>query len=331
MKILNNLSIKLLSVLAALLLWVFVVGVENYVFALPIEQTVKVNNLGQNVSVANEINKVKIKYKTADSSSPVPTAAEFELYVDAGNLNEGQHLLPINFLSKNPKITIVAVEPANLELLLEANSSKEIPVKNQVNGLPAKDYELKEIKLDVSKIKVSGASSVVNKLTDLNLKINLDGSENADFSRKIALEAPAEWNLKGKTINFEPATVQADIKIRKKPAAEIEIPVINNGDNTENDNDTDVKVTRKTVMAQINAGGENVSSVKEILPQNLLVTVEGDESINNLVNNNTIKLNFDLSSVVKGSYTVKESDLSWDNSINLKIVEFSPEKILVKY
>lgn len=333
MKIFNNLSLKLLSVAAALLLWIFVVGVENYVFALPIEQTVRVNNLGQNVSVANELEKVKIKYKASDSSSPAPSAAEFELSVDASDLSEGQHLLPINFLSKNPKVTIVAVEPASLNLVLEANTSKEIILKQEVKGSPDKDYEVKEVKLNMSKVKVQGAASVVGKLNELNLKINLDGTENADFNRKITLEAPTEWNLKGKTISFEPQTVQAEIKIRKK---KIEEPSENVSSNTNTSGNTgtatvDEVLARKTVMAQIVLQGENISGVKETLPQNLLVTIQADEATAALVNNETIKLLLDLNQVVRGSYNVKSADLKWDNALNLKLVEFSPDKILVKY
>lgn len=333
MKIFNNISLKLLSVLAALLLWVFVVGVENYVFALPIEQIVRVNNLGQNVSVANELEKVKIKYKASDSSSPAPSAAEFELSVDAGDLSEGQHLLPINFLSKNPKVTIVAVEPASLNLVLEANTSKEINLKQEIKGSPDKDYEVKEIKLDTSKVKVLGAASVVGKLNELNLKISLDGSENADFNRKITLEAPMEWNLKGKTISFDPPTVQAEIKIRKK---KVEQPADNtSGSETTDSNtgstSTDDILARKTVMAQIVLEGENISGVKETLPQNLLVTIQADDATAALVNNETIKLILNLNQVVKGSYSVKSTDLRWDNTLDLKLVEFSPEKILVKY
>ncbi|MCC7432489.1 hypothetical protein IT412_03100, partial [Candidatus Peregrinibacteria bacterium] len=303
MKIFNNISLKLLSILAALLLWVFVVGVENYVFALPIEQIVRVNNLGQNVSVANELEKVKIKYKASDSSSPAPSAAEFELSVDASDLSEGQHLLPINFLSKNPKVTIVAVEPASLNLVLEANTSKEISLKQEIKGSPDKDYEVKEIKLDTSKVKVLGAASVVGKLNELNLKISLDGSENADFNRKITLEAPMEWNLKGKTISFDPPTVQAEIKIRKK---KVEQPADNtSGSETTDSNtgstSTDDILARKTVMAQIVLEGENISGVKETLPQNLLVTIQADDATAALVNNETIKLILNLNQVVKGS------------------------------
>lgn len=333
MKIFNNISLKLLSILAALLLWVFVVGVENYVFALPIEQIVRVNNLGQNVSVANELEKVKIKYKASDSSSPAPSAAEFELSVDASDLSEGQHLLPINFLSKNPKVTIVAVEPASLNLVLEANTSKEISLKQEIKGSPDKDYEVKEIKLDTSKVKVLGAASVVGKLNELNLKISLDGSENADFNRKITLEAPMEWNLKGKTISFDPPTVQAEIKIRKK---KVEQPADNTSgiettDSNTGSTSTDDILARKTVMAQIVLEGENISGVKETLPQNLLVTIQADDATAALVNNETIKLILNLNQVVKGSYSVKSTDLRWDNTLDLKLVEFSPEKILVKY
>ncbi|MCC6643676.1 hypothetical protein IT411_02915, partial [Candidatus Peregrinibacteria bacterium] len=64
MNVFKNIQIKLLAVVSALLLWLFVVGVENYVYVLPTEVGVKVANLSQNVSVATELSKVKVRYRS---------------------------------------------------------------------------------------------------------------------------------------------------------------------------------------------------------------------------------------------------------------------------
>lgn len=334
MNIFKNLQIKILAVVSALLLWLFVVGVENYVYLYPTDLTVKVMNLGQNVSVANELVKAKVRYKSVDENAGnTLNANEIELFVDAQDLNSGEHILDIAYISKDPKITIVSVEPAHLSLNLEAITSKEIKLKSSVSGSPAKEYEMKELKLSKETIKVSGAASVLANITELPIKITLDGTETADFSRKITAEAPADWNLSGKTISFDPAVIQADIQVRKIPKAAEPINVINGSSTTDTPvtpADT-ISLKKKTLMAAIVPDADIKTSVIELLPENILVTVEGEQGEIDKLKSDSIKLNLRSSSISKGSYVVKTGDIEVADGIDVKVVEFSPAKVTVKF
>lgn len=329
MNLFKNIQIRILAILSAVLLWMFVVGVENYVYLLPNEVPVKVTNLSQNVSVAKELSKVKIRYRKQDEAGTI-SPTEFEISVDAQNLTEGEYNLPISAISKNPKVSVVAVEPATLSLKLEANTSKEIPVETVVTGIPDRDFELKEVKLSNEKVKVSGASSLLGSLKSLPIKVNLDGSENADFSRKVTLEAPMEWNLNGKTISFDPAVIQMEIEIRRKKSA-IPIDSSNSGTDTTDSITSSADLKRKSLMVEIVKDKTLTSSVKELLPTNVLVTVEGSATDIESLTNASLKLNLDSSRVVSGSYTVNPEDIALPDGKDIKIVEFSPEKVLVKY
>jgi|GEM_PF-3074910 len=326
MNFLKNIPIKVLAVISALLLWFFVVGVENYVYLFPQEIPVRVINLGKNVSVANEISNAKIRYKGEPGGSNSLNPGEFELYIDAAGLSEGDYNLPIRYISKNSKVTIVATEPTKLKLELEAITSKDIALKTEVNGSPAKNYEVKSVKINLEKVKLSGAAKAIANIKDLNLKISLDGSETADFSRKITLEAPLEWRLAGKTVSFDPATVQVDIEVRKsaKPIVEENPPIV--GVITPGTGD----LQRKTVMAQVTVADPLKLSVKELLPLNILVTVEGKKSDLDKLNNNSIKLQIPSPGVVNGVYKVSNNDLILPAGLDLRIVETSPTAVSVK-
>jgi len=327
MNIFKNIQIKLLSVLSALLLWVFVVGVENFVYLLPTEQPVKVINLGQNVSVANELSKVKVRYKATDSTGANVNSNNFDLFVDAQNLSEGTYLLEVEAISRDPKITVVSIEPSRLELDLEAITSKDIKLTSDVEGKPSKDYEVKDVKLSQDTIKISGAASVLSKITEMPIKISLDGTETADFSRKITVEAPAEWNLSGKTVSFDPPVIQADIQVRKMPRSEIN----NNTSNNVTTNDANPNLVKKTFMADIVKEGQLSTSVKELLPQNILVTVEGEDSEIAKLTNDSIKLDLRVSAISKGVYTVQPADIVIPAGVKVNIVEFSPAEVAVKF
>ena len=328
MNIFKNIQIKFLAVVSALLLWIFVVGVENYVYLFPTELPVKIINLGQNVSVANELSKVKVRYKASDNTGANVNSNEFELFLDAQNLNEGNYSLEVNFISKNPKITIVYVDPPRLELNLEGITSKEIKLRNTVSGSPAKGYDLKAVKLTQETIKISGAASVLAKITELPIKLSLDGSENADFSRKITPEAPAEWNLSGKTISFDPPVIQANIEVRKSLKVDNIVDTLTTDTSPVVDS---LNLKKKTLMAEILKDSQNNLSINELLPENILVTVEGEESEIAKLTNDTIKLMLNTSKISKGYYTVESGDIQIPEGVIVKIVEFSPAKVLVKF
>lgn len=335
MNIFKNVSIKALAIISALLLWFFVVGVENYVYLFPQPLAVKVVNLGQNVSVANEIATAKIRYKSGDGTINTLNANDFDLYIDASGLGEGDYQLPVRYTSKEAKISVVAVEPAVVNLKLEAITSKDITLKTEVTGTPAKDYEIKSVKADLDKVKLSGAASAIANIKGLDLKINLDGSETADFSRKMTLEAPSEWKLTGKTVSFDPAVVQVEIEVRKvqKPVVEVPVTLPNNGVTIGDSNAVPVEtgMTRKTVMVDVVAEDSMVSAVKEFLPGNILVTLEGSPEAIAQLNNNSVKLVIRSSEIVKGAYTVNPADLELPQDMELKVIELSPAKVTVKF
>lgn len=335
MNLLKNIPIKVLSVISALLLWFFVVGVENYVHLFPQPVAIRVVNLGQNVSIANEISQARVRYKGEPGPGSVLAANEFELYVDAAGLAEGDHQIPVRYISKNPRVVIVAVEPSSINLELEAIASKDILLKTQTVGKPAKDFEIKAVKVNLEKVKLSGAAKAIAEIKELNLKISLDGTESADFSRKITLEAPTEWKLSGKTVSFDPAVVQVDIEVRKvaKPVENTGKELVPNDISIGDSSDVPVEsgMERKTLMAEIVFDDELKSAVKEVVPANILVTLEGKPEDVKQLNSSSVKLRIRNSEVVGGNYQVNPDDLVLPPEIELKVLELSPAKVAIKF
>ncbi len=336
MNLFKNLQIKLLAIVSALLLWLFVVGVENYVHVLPDKIPVKVINLGQNVSVANEMPAVKVRYKNESGASVAVNSNELEVYVDAAGLAEGIHGVPVRYISKNPRVNVVAAEPASLQLELEAVVSKEIGLKAAVSGGPARGYEVKNVRLNTELVRISGAAKALASINDMPLKISLDGSESADFSRKITLEAPAEWKLVGKTVTFEPATVQVDIEVRKLPQPADTPSDTANTVKTDTTGDSAAGrpvaegMQRKNFMAKVLLSEDLKAVAKEVQPLNVLVTVEGKPREIDQLNNNSVRLTIPLAGVLKGVYTVSAKDIQLPQGLNVQIIETSPATVNVK-
>lgn len=331
MKILKNYHIKLLSIFSALLLWLFVVGVENYVSVLPDALPIKVLNLGQNVSVASEISTVKVKYKTNNGTAHV-NASEIELFVDAQGLIEGNHDVRVQFTNKNPNLRVVALDPSTVSLKLEAMTTKEIDLKVDVRGESDNEFELKEATLDTEKVIISGAASAIDSIESLPITVTLDGTETADFSRKVTLQALEEWTVAGDAISFDPEVVMLDIQIRKKKVADD-----SNDDDSASSNSDPINQPveegniRKNFMVEIVPEDSLRLAAKELLPQNILLTVEGTEDEIDSLDSGSIKLLLTSSAVKDGQYAVSTGDLIFPAGSKLKIIKYSPDKIAIKF
>jgi YbbR domain-containing protein len=325
----KNWENKLLAVVAALLLWFFVAWTENNVYLMPQPLNVELENLNEGVSLANDLGQVKLKLKAgSDVNLKNLTAADFEISVDAENLNSGNFNLPVKVVSKNTKVSVVEISPASVEIKLEAVESKEVAVTPVAEGEVADGYEMLSIESPVKKVKVTGASSQLEKIKDFDLKIALKGNENADFSKNIILEAPAEWELGPENISFEPAQIKVDLEIRK-----VEDPNAVEEDNNEDDNNVEeADLVKKTIMVEIVGTNNWSNKPKEVLPKNILLTLEGSAEEINAIVAGEFKVNLNENRVEEGGVIIlTPSDISMPTSFQGEIVSFSPERILVRF
>lgn len=325
----KNWENKVLAMVAALLLWFFVVWTENNVYTIPQPFNVEVENLNSGVSLANDLNEVKLKLKAgSDVNLKNLTAADFEISVDVANLNSGNFDLPVTVVSKDPKVSVVEITPASIEVKLEAVESKEIEVTPVAKGEVADGFELLSIESPVKKVKVTGASSQLEKVGNFDLEIALKGNENADFSKNVNLEAPSEWQTGSGNIIFEPIQIRVDLEIRK-----VENPdeVVENPDTPENP-PVEADLVKKTIMVEVLGTDDWTNKPKEILPKNILLTLEGEAEEINAITASEFKVNLNENRLEEGGVIVlTPSDISLPNGFDGEIDSFSPERILIRY
>lgn len=332
---LKNLDLKILAILASVMLWIFVVGIQNSVFLLADPLTVKVINLGDNVSIKNNLAQVKVRVKSEQQDINSINANDFEAIVDAKNLAAGEHSLIVSVTNKNPKAMVVAVEPLEIKLSLEGIITKEVDLKTELIGQPDANSTIEEIKLDVSKLKLTGPNSILQKISQAKARIILNGDEKSDMNLLITPEIEDGTNLKLDQIKFDPAQVKAKIKIIVKPPQDI-IDAVTNGPTSGSDNNISEQngssLPRKSLMADVILDKDSLDlNTKEILPKNILVLVEGPQSILDQLTNKSIRVKLSKARIEKGGiFKIQNEDIVLPNK-DLKVISFSPEKIQVKF
>lgn len=185
---LKNLHLKILSLVLAMLFWIFVASLENTFFELPDEIPLQVFNLAPELALSTKLPPVKL---TVRASDPVAlrrlSSADFEAYVDLRNIGAGQRQVPVLVTSKNSQVNVVKSDPAELALTIEPVRQKLISLLSEVKGQPAKGFRVDTVKLSSEAVAVKGAASTLSKISSAKAFVQLDGTEAENATKKARI------------------------------------------------------------------------------------------------------------------------------------------------
>lgn len=185
---LKNLHLKILSLILAMLFWVFVVSLENTFFELPDEIQLQVFNLAPELALSTKLPFVKLIVRASD---PVAlrrlSSADFEAYVDLRNIGAGQQQVPVLVTSKNSQVNVVKSDPAELALTIEPVRQKLVNLLPEVKGQPAKGFRVDAVRLSDAAVAVKGAASILAKISSAKAFIQLDGTEAENATKKAKI------------------------------------------------------------------------------------------------------------------------------------------------
>ena len=163
---LNNIGLKIISVLLAFLLWVQVASRE------PVQRTVMLPVELVNMPLQMEILNDYVKTIEVDIRSEFGTAVfdkqELAVVIDLSDSVPGTEVILLsdrNFRDKPASAEILRFTPARITLELENTLSKTVQVAPSLLGEPAAGYEISEITIDPRQITITGPESVVQAIS----------------------------------------------------------------------------------------------------------------------------------------------------------------------
>ena len=163
---LNNIGLKIISVLLAFLLWVQVASRE------PVQRTVMLPVELVNMPLQMEILNDYVKTIEVDIRSEFGTAIfdkqELAVVIDLSDSVPGTEVILLsdrNFRDKPASAEILRFIPARITLELENTLSKTVQVSPLLLGEPAAGYEISEITIDPRKITITGPESVIQAIS----------------------------------------------------------------------------------------------------------------------------------------------------------------------
>ncbi|QSQ08276.1 CdaA regulatory protein CdaR [Koleobacter methoxysyntrophicus] len=258
----NNMSIKLISILVAVLLWMYVIGEQNpYIIHIYRDVPVKLNNLDTaNFALKEEEAGFKVSVRVRGRRATISelTKSEIKAEVNLRGRMEGENLIPVA-VTVPDNVELLDINPPEIMVTLEPIIEKQVPIVVRLTGTPAGGFAAMDPSAKPGEAVLKGARSVVESVKSAFVSVDISG-KNRDVKGNFPLRVVDEKNGEVKNITFRPETVDVIVPIVKKADVEV-IP----------------KITGSP------AGGYAVSDIT-VVPLTLSVTGEDEvvESLNEL-------------------------------------------------
>lgn len=236
-----NIRLKLLAFLFAFLLWLFVVNVEDPVVE-QIYRDVSVTVSNEEVLTQAEVRKtfqivddtqtvdVTVRAKRSiinkiDKEDILAVADMRELYLDS--------MIPIkvSIPEHDGDYESAISNPRNLQVKIEDNASKTIPITPTTTGAVRDGYMLGEIKANPEKVTLNGPESVIDSITKVVAEVNVTGlSQNESLESSIILynadNQIVDQSLLGNNLGNIGASVDVTVLRIKSVALNVDISQI---------------------------------------------------------------------------------------------------------
>lgn len=337
-KLKNNSKIKIISLLSAMVLWMYVMAIVDP------EETKLFENIPVTITNKNELNERDLViypeqelttniYVTGKLSNlKKVTKDDINVYGQINNPLEGNNEIylkvstsqRVNYDFKNPVMIVT------LEKIISEDKSIKVDItgsgKNNVDNIMLQD--------NIDKVSVSGPRSLVNKVKRVVGTVKVNGELN-DFSQSIKLE-PVDANGKVvEGIELEKDSVNVNITLLTQKTVPITLKLSDNSESGVNYTMSQNTVTikgKKNIVDSINDIETQPVKLSEILPgtsKDIYLQVPSGITIETKYI--TIKKNSEENAVAEYTYTaenieirnntenIDKSKIKFPNSINVSI------------
>jgi YbbR domain-containing protein len=212
----DNLGLKLLSVLLAVALWVYVLDHENPT----VKRRVTVPVAAVGVAVAR-VQVMDITPDTVDVVLKGRQSALDEAHIEliratanVANRDFGEYDVPLDIIGTAPGVTIEHVSVSSARVRLDAVVAKTRPVMVETRGNPADGFGTVELSVKPNEVQVRGPGAWVQRVVRVVAAVDISGQA-ATVQQIVPLEARDQSNVRIAGLRFEPDKVEVTVQIHQ--------------------------------------------------------------------------------------------------------------------
>lgn len=204
----SDIGVKILSVALAMSLWFFVTyrGQSEMVIDAPIE----FKNMPKELELLRQnAKRVSLNISGHERLLKGLRTMDARVVIDLSNAKKGE---AVYYFDKDnvmiPRtIKVLRIEPTSVKVTLDESTSKAVPVKAHVIGMPEKGYRIKSVDVKPSSVEVEGAKIEVARIAILRTEpIDITGID-SDITQNVRL------NTNGRNIRTKVSEVTVKITI----------------------------------------------------------------------------------------------------------------------
>jgi YbbR domain-containing protein len=174
----NNVSLMVLAVLMAFLVWVVASLqqdpiVENtlsapvVIVSPPNDQTILASTLPASVTV---------RMRAPQSTFDALGAGSVQVPVDLSQLGAGEHVVKLEPVVRASPAMVLSWRPVTASVTIAEVISTSVPVRVVLEGVPAIGYRAQPPLADPEQVLVTGARQIIEQLERLEVKVNIEGA-----------------------------------------------------------------------------------------------------------------------------------------------------------
>lgn len=177
----RNLSLKLLSLVVAFLIWILIDNIDNptrsRLFRDVQIQVVNGESVAEIDKVYDIISEESVVLKVTERKSVLDklTQSDFTVTADLENLNE-MNTVPLSVICNDPAVSWDEIEvvPSSMKVQLEQRKQSEFAVNVSVTGQPEKGYEVGRTEIVQGKtVQIAGPESMLNRIGQVVASVNV--------------------------------------------------------------------------------------------------------------------------------------------------------------
>ena len=169
------LDIRVLSLIFAILIWYYVIGVQGPIITRVFKVPITPINLESGVFIVNSPGSINV---TAEASSKVILGIkgeDFTALVNLAGKEEGEFYAPVDVKPPTSSIKIKAVSPEKVKIGLEKITTRKLPIVVKFKGKPAENFVPSSPIVTPDSVVLTGPLSKLEQIESAIVEIDLTG------------------------------------------------------------------------------------------------------------------------------------------------------------
>lgn len=223
----ENLLARVISLLVACGLWVYVMTDQNPIVERSVETRLQQINLPNNMMVFNVPDRVVVKIRGARTQVSNNVESRLMASLNLKNVTEGQQSVPVKV--SFPDGEVVSVTPSEVSVYVDTVSEKKVPVITREVGTSASDMTIGHSVITPSEVTLRGATHRIDKVNKVVAPIDVsdhDGSFQAE-SELVAVSDDG-YDIPNMRIIPERVMVQATM-VKQLLSADVPVRLVMSG------------------------------------------------------------------------------------------------------